>query len=164
MWDILCESAVGFMSEEWQNMTSFEQIFSFLTVVVLAGGEVWLVFRGLLIGRLPLAWSQAGLVALRRGVISGEHGAIWCLKEHGIWTRNTSIQWHGSLWKESTSILKMKEQHIGQRLSESGGEGAVAEEWILAIESLNDLKPLTGDKNLQLRGEPSWDLYERRLM
>ena len=113
---LFCVGAVGFMSEEWQNMTSFEQIFSFLTVVVLAGGEVWLVFRGLLIGRLPLAWSQAGLVALRRGVISGEHGAIWCFERAWDLTRNTSTQWHGLLWKESTSISEMKTNtHIGLR-------------------------------------------------
>ncbi len=143
---LFCVGAVGFMSEEWQNMTSFEQIFSFLTVVVLAGGEVWLVFRGLLIGRLPLAWSQAGLVALRRGVISGEHGAIWCFER--AWDLDEE-HLNPMAWIALERIYKYlgnEEQHAywSERLSESGGEGAVAKEWISAIEeSLYDLKPMT---------------------
>ena len=42
--------------------------------------------------------------------------------------------------------LGNEDQHAywSERLSESGGEGAVAKEWISAIEeSLNDLKPMT---------------------
>ena len=38
----------------------------FLLLVLLGEGQTWMVFRGLLIGRLPLAWSQAGMVALQR--------------------------------------------------------------------------------------------------
>lgn len=130
-------SATAMMAEQWGSLSVVEEYAAFGTIVLLGGGQTWLVFRGLLIGRLPLAWSKAGLVALQRGQISGEHGAIecfeksWDLEEEHLnpmaWTALEKIQMF--LGNESES------EHWKKRLAESGGQDAVAKEWLEAIDS-----------------------------
>ncbi|MAH90604.1 MAG: hypothetical protein L7S49_03740 [Candidatus Poseidoniaceae archaeon] len=137
-------SATAMMAEQWGSLSVVEEYAAFGTIVLLGGGQTWLVFRGLLIGRLPLAWSKAGLVALQRGQISGEHGAIecfeksWDLEEEHLnpmaWTALEKIQTF--LGNESES------EHWKKRLAESGGQDAVAKEWLEAIDSaLNKINP-----------------------
>jgi|TARA_B100001564_G_scaffold271709_1_gene233356 hypothetical protein len=137
-------SATAIMADQWESLTVFEEYAAFATIVLIGGCQTWLVFRGLLIGRLPLAWSKAGLVALERGQVSGPHGALecfeksWDLEEEHLnpmaWLALERI--HSVLENESEA------SHWGRRLAESGGEEAVAQEWIEAIESaLNRLRP-----------------------
>jgi len=137
-------SATAMMAEQWGSLSVVEEYAAFATIVLLGGGQTWLVFRGLLIGRLPLAWSKAGLVALQRGQISGEHGAIecfeksWDLEEEHLnpmaWIALEKIQMF--LGNESES------EHWKKRLAESGGQDAVAKEWLEAIDSaLNKINP-----------------------
>ena len=130
-----CVGVGGLMIQTWASLNQFEQWSGFLALVVLGGGQTWLVFRGLLIGRLPLAWSQAGMVALQRGNISGLDEAISCFEkgwdadeEHlnpmaylalhrihlFIGDEATASEWHDSLL-------------------DAGGEEAVAIEWVEAI-------------------------------
>ena len=130
-------SATALMSEQWGTLSVFEEYAAFSTIVVIGACQTWLVFRGLLIGRLPLAWSKAGLVALERGQISGEHGAIecferaWDLEEEHL----NPMAWF-ALSKINESIGNKKEaEHWSQRMEESGGTDAIAKEWIEAIES-----------------------------
>ena len=133
---LFCAGAIGLMVEEWPNLSIFEHFAAFLTAVLLIGGQMWLVFRGLLIGRLPLAWSQAGIQALQRGLVEGEHGAIWCFErawdieeEHlnpMAWIALEKINRH--LGNDSTA------DEWQERAAESGGVEAVASEWIDAIE------------------------------
>ena len=78
---LFCVGVTGLITKTWDELTKFEHWAGFLALVVLAGGQTWLVFRGLLIGRLPLAWSQAGMVALHRGQLHGPHGAIECFEK-----------------------------------------------------------------------------------
>ena len=137
-------SATAIMADQWESLTSFEEYAAFATIVVIGGCQTWLVFRGLLIGRLPLAWSKAGLVALERGQVSGPHGALecfeksWDLEEEHInpmaWLALERI--HTFLGNDAEA------SHWGKRLAESGGEEAVAKEWIEAIETaLGRLRP-----------------------
>ena len=90
-----------------------------------------------MIGRLPLAWSKAGLVALQRGQISGPHGALecfeksWDLEEEHL----NPMAWLALHRINSFIGNKSQSEHWSKRLAESGGEEAVAEEWIEAIES-----------------------------
>ena len=124
-------SATGLMAAQWDSLSKFEAYAAFGTIVIIGAGQTWLVFRGLLIGRLPLAWSKAGLVALQRGNFSGEHGAIecferaWDLEEEHLnpmaWYALEQI--HKFLGNEEQS------QHWGRRLAESGGVDAMATEW-----------------------------------
>ena len=133
---LFCVGVGGLMIQTWSSLSTVEQWSGFLALIVLSGGQVWLVFRGLLIGRLPLAWSQAGMVALSRGQISGDHGAISCFEkawdvdeEHlnpmAYVALHRIYQFLGD--EDST-----KEWH--DNLVDSGGEEAVAIEWIEAIE------------------------------
>ena len=137
-------SATAMMAEQWGSLSVVEEYAAFGTIVLLGGGQTWLVFRGLLIGRLPLAWSKAGLVALQRGQISGEHGAIecfeksWDLEEEHLnpmaWIALEKIQKFLGIESES--------EHWKKRLAESGGQDAVAKEWLEAIDSaLNKINP-----------------------
>ena len=137
-------SATAIMADQWESLTSFEEYAAFATIVVIGGCQTWLVFRGLLIGRLPLAWSKAGLVALERGQVSGPHGALecfeksWDLEEEHLnpmaWLALERI--HTFIGNDAEAL------HWGRRLAESGGEEAVAKEWIEAIESaLGRLRP-----------------------
>ena len=137
-------SATAIMADQWESLSSFEEYAAFATIVVIGGCQTWLVFRGLLIGRLPLAWSKAGLVALERGQVSGSHGALecfeksWDLEEEHLnpmaWLALERI--HTFLGNDAEA------SHWGKRLAESGGEEAVAKEWIEAIETaLGRLRP-----------------------
>ena len=137
-------SATAIMAGQWESLTSFEEYAAFATIVVIGGCQTWLVFRGLLIGRLPLAWSKAGLVALERGQVSGPHGALECFeKSWDLEEEHLNPMAWLALERIHTFIGNDAEaSHWGRRLAESGGEEAVAKEWIEAIEStLGRLRP-----------------------
>ena len=134
---MFCIGVGGLMVQTWDDLTKLEHWAGFLALVVLAGGQVWLVFRGLLIGRLPLAWSQAGMVALSRGQLTGGHGAIECFEkawdadeEHlNPMAYSALFMIHKSLGNENESL------HWQELFLESGGKEAVAPEWLDAIKS-----------------------------
>ena len=137
-------SATAIMADQWESLTSCEEYAAFATIVVIGGCQTWLVFRGLLIGRLPLAWSKAGLVALERGQVSGPHGALECFeKSWDLEEEHLNPMAWLALERIHTFIGNDAEaSHWGRRLAESGGEEAVAKEWIEAIESaLGRLRP-----------------------
>ena len=137
-------SATAIMADQWESLTSFEEYAAFATIVVIGGCQTWLVFRGLLIGRLPLAWSKAGLVALERGQVSGPHGALECFeKSWDLEEEHLNPMAWLALERIHTFIGNDAEaSHWGRRLAESGGEEAVAKEWIEAFESaLGRLRP-----------------------
>ena len=137
-------SATAIMADQWDSLTVFEEYAAFATIVLIGGCQTWLVFRGLLIGRLPLAWSKAGLVALQRGQISGPHGALECFeKSWDLEEEHLNPMAWLALERIHTFIGNDAEaSHWGRRLAESGGEEAVAKEWIEAIESaLGRLRP-----------------------
>jgi len=137
-------SATAIMAGQWESLTSFEEYAAFATIVVIGGCQTWLVFRGLLIGRLPLAWSKAGLVALERGQVSGPHGALECFeKSWDLEEEHLNPMAWLAIERIHTFIGNDAEaSHWGRRLAESGGEEAVAKEWIEAIESaLSRLRP-----------------------
>lgn len=141
---MFCVAATAMMANQWESLTVAEEYAAFATIVALGGGQTWLVFRGLLIGRLPMAWSKAGIVALEKGQISGDHGAIqcferaWDLEEEHInpmaWSALNRI--HDFVGNEQEA------EHWAKRLAESGGQEAVAKEWIMAIDdALSRLNP-----------------------
>ena len=137
-------SATAIMADQWESLSSFEEYAAFATIVVIGGCQTWLVFRGLLIGRLPLAWSKAGLVALERGQVSGSHGALECFeKSWDLEEEHLNPMAWLALERIHTFIGNDAEaSHWGKRLAESGGEEAVAKEWIEAIETaLGRLRP-----------------------
>lgn len=134
---LFCVGVGGLMIQTWSSLTTIEQWSGFLALVVLSGGQVWLVFRGLLIGRLPLAWSQAGMVALSRGQISGEHGAISCFeKAWDVDEEHLNPMAYVALHRIHEFLGDKEEaEKWFENLIDSGGEDAVAPEWIEAIEN-----------------------------
>jgi len=133
---LFCSGAGGIMILTWPDLNTLEQWMGFFALVVLGGGQTWMVFRGLLIGRLPLAWSQAGMVALQRGQLDGSQGAIACF-ENG-WDadeEHLNPMAYVALYKihlflgEDEQAAQWKES-----FDAAGGTAAVAEAWIEAIE------------------------------
>lgn len=142
-------SATAIMADQWESLTVFEEYAAFATIVLIGGCQTWLVFRGLLIGRLPLAWSKAGLVALERGQVSGPHGALECFEKS--WDLEEE-HLNPMAWLALERIHRFLENdveasHWAKRLAESGGEAAVAEEWIGAIDSaIGRIHPVIEDE------------------
>ena len=141
---MFCVAATAMMANQWESLTVAEEYAAFATIVALGGGQTWLVFRGLLIGRLPMAWSKAGIVALEKGQISGDHGAIQCFER--AWDLEEE-HINPMAWSALNRIHKFvgneqEAEHWGKRLAESGGQEAVAKEWIMAIDdALSRLNP-----------------------
>ena len=130
--------ATGLLVVEWSDFTTvFEQVTSFLLICLLGVLEVYLVFRGLLIGKLSRSWSQAGLRQLQRGLIEGEKGALSCFeKAWDIENEHLNPMAYIALQRIHTHLENTAEAvKWAERLQEFGGESAVAEEWVSAIES-----------------------------
>ena len=146
---LFCVGVGGLMVQTWSDLNQFEQWAGFFSLVVLGGGQTWLVFRGLLIGRLPLAWSQAGMVALQRGQINGVNGAIACFEKG--WDADEEHLNPMAYLALHRIHLFVEDEHTANEWHESllasGGEGAVAFEWIQAIhEALEKIDPTASVK------------------
>ena len=133
---MFCIGVTGLITQTWDELNKFEHWAGFLALVVLAGGQTWLVFRGLLIGRLPLAWSQAGMVALHRGQLRGPHGAIECFEK--AWDaeeEHLNPMAYSALSKIFQALEEAeKATHWNELFLESGGNESVAIEWLDAID------------------------------
>ena len=145
---LLCTGAGGLMVQTWPSLNTLEQWSGFLMLVLLAGGQTWLVFRGLLIGRLPLSWSQAGMVALERGRLHGTHGAISCFEKG--WDadeEHLNPMAYVALQRIHTFLGNQTEATTWlEAFEDAGGEPAVAPEWIAAIDAaLNRIERLAVD-------------------
>ena len=133
---MFCVGVTGLITQTWDELNKFEHWAGFLALVVLAGGQTWLVFRGLLIGRLPLAWSQAGMVALHRGQLRGPHGAIECFEK--AWDaeeEHLNPMAYSALSKIFQALEEAeKATHWNELFLESVGNESVAIEWLDAID------------------------------
>ena len=133
---LFCVGVAGLITKTWDELTKFEHWAGFLALVVLAGGQTWLVFRGLLIGRLPLAWSQAGMVALHRGQLLGSHGAVECFEK--AWDgdeEHLNPMAYSALYKINLFLDNQQQaKHWRELFLEVGGEKSVASEWLVAID------------------------------
>ena len=139
---MFCVGVVGLMVQTWDDLSTLEQWAAFLTIVVLGGGETWLIFRGLLIGKLPRAWSQAGMIALLQGRLTGRNGAIECFEKG--WDadeEHLNPMAYVALHRIHLFLGNNDEADIWKdNLDREGGEAAVAYEYIRAIhDALSDL-------------------------
>lgn len=134
---LFCAGVTGLFWFEWDSMTStFEQIINFLLLCSIFCLEVYLVFRGLLIGRLSRAWSQSGLRQISRGLIKGEMGAISCFeKAWDMEEEHLNSMAYLALQRCNLHIGEITEAEMwAEKLAELGGEDSVAKEWISAID------------------------------
>ena len=134
---LFCLSSTGLIVLLWDQLDQLEHWVGFLTLGALYSGQTWLVFRGLLIGRLPLAWSQAGYIALSRGHLFGPHGAIECFER--AWDaeeEHLNPMAYFALERIHRSLGNTSDvQKWSDLLELSGGIGAIDGHWVEAIES-----------------------------
>ena len=132
---LFCVGVVVLMVSTWDDLSKVEQWSGFLTIVVLGVLETWLIFRGLLIGKLPRAWSQAGMVALMQGRLTGKNGAIECFEKG--WDadeEHLNPMAYVALHRIHLFLGQKEEaENWNEYLEREGGESAVAAEYIRAI-------------------------------
>ena len=124
------------LSNEWRIFTTAEQISAFVLIVILISGMIYLLFKTLLIGELPQAWSQAGLRQLHRGLIEGERGAISCFEK--AWDSNQEHLNAMAYIALNMIHLALGNNAIAEKwndlLMQHGGRNAVDSSWINSIE------------------------------
>ena len=134
---LLVIGVISLFSNEWNELSRFEQISAFVLIAIIVLLNIYLIFRTLLIGKLPLAWSQSGLRQLKRGIIFGERGAISCFEK--AWDLDEE-----HLNAMAYSALSLIHNHFGndeeyqkweQRLLQLGGKESIDKAWITEIEN-----------------------------
>lgn len=146
---LFCVGMGGLMAQTWPELSVSEQWAGFFALTILGGFQTWLVFRGLLIGRLALAWSQAGMIALQRGQLHGTHGAIECF-EKGWDADEEHLNPMAYLALHRIHLVLGNEEEAEEWLDslvDVGGEKACASEWVQAIhEALIAIDASASDK------------------
>ena len=134
---MLCAGSAALLVGWWDEGGTYEHISSFILVSALILMEIYLVFRGLIIGVPGLSWSKAGLRQIQRGLLEGPSGAISCFERS--W--DADEEWLGAM---SHAALIRIYIHLGQEesaknsekyLEEFGGWDVVDSAWIDAIDS-----------------------------
>ena len=134
---MLCAGSAALLVGWWDEGGTYEHISSFILVSVLILMEIYLVFRGLIIGVPGLSWSKAGLRQIQRGLLAGPSGAISCFERS--W--DADEEWLGAM---SHAALIRIYIHLEQEesannsekyLEEFGGWEVVDSAWIEAIDS-----------------------------
>ena len=134
---MLCAGSAALLVGWWDEGGTYEHISSFILVSALILMEIYLVFRGLIIGVSGLSWSKAGLRQIQRGLLEGPSGAISCFERS--W--DADEEWLGAM---SHAALIRIYIHLGQEesaknsekyLEEFGGWDVVDSAWIDAIDS-----------------------------
>jgi hypothetical protein len=134
---MLCAGGAALLVGWWDEGGTYEHISSFILVSALILMEIYLVFRGLIIGVPGLSWSKAGLRQIQRGLLEGPSGAISCFERS--W--DADEEWLGAM---SHAALIRIYIHLEQEesannsekyLEEFGGWDIVDSAWIDAIDS-----------------------------
>ena len=133
---LLCMGAISLMVERWAGMEQTEQIGSFAIASLLVMLEIYLAFRGLVIGVQGISWSKSGLRQVRRGLIHGPNGAI----SHFERSWDMENPWIDAM---SHAALILIHRHAGDsgaeaehvvELEKVGGWESVDQSWIETIE------------------------------
>ena len=134
---MLCAGGAALLVGWWDESGTYEHISSFILVSALILMEIYLVFRGLIIGVPGLSWSKAGLRQIQRGLLEGPSGAISCFERS--W--DADEEWLGAM---SHAALIRIYIHLEQEesannsekyLKEFGGWDVVDSTWIEAVDS-----------------------------
>tara|TARA_B100000575_G_scaffold73693_1_gene57379 strand:+ start:20064 stop:20738 length:675 start_codon:yes stop_codon:yes gene_type:complete len=144
---LLCIGSISLLSDRWGEYDQSEQLISFALASILVMLEIYICFRGLVIGIQGISWSKSGLRQVRRGLLVGPRGAV----SHFEKSWHSEDQW---LTAMSHSALMMIHQYVGNtdeeihhkmELEKFGGLDAVDSAWIEAIRAeLSDLKSPMG--------------------
>ena len=144
---LLCLGTVSLMADSWNEMNSTYHLISFVTASIVVMLEIYLAFRGLVVGVQGITWSKSGLRQVSRGLLEGPRGAI----SHFERSWDMDDQWLNAM---SHAALALIHKHLGdgvaekehiQELQAIGGWGAVDKNWIQTIEGeLRKLKVSRG--------------------
>ena len=146
---LLCMGAISLMVDRWPGMEQTEQIGSFAIASLLVVLEIYLAFRGLVVGVQGISWSKSGLRQVRRGLIHGPKGAIshfersWDMEDPWI---NAMSHAALALIHRHSGDVEAEREHVVE-LEKAGGWESVDQSWIEAI------KEALG----QIRSEPNRD-------
>tara|TARA_E500000081_G_scaffold97364_1_gene98431 strand:- start:202 stop:807 length:606 start_codon:yes stop_codon:yes gene_type:complete len=133
---LFCIGGISLLSSRWEVATQMEQIGSFLLASTMVTVELYLSFRGLVIGVPGIAWSKSGLRQIHRGLILGPNGAI----AHFERSWDVEDQWINSM---SYAALVLIHRHLGNieeeeqslaEFEELGGWESVDSSWTQAVE------------------------------
>ena len=133
---LLCMGATSLMVDRWTGMEQTEQIGSFAVASLLVMLEIYLAFRGLVVGVQGISWSKSGLRQVRRGLIHGPKGAIshfersWDMEDPWINARSHAAL---ALIRRHSGDAETEREHIVE-LEKVGGWESVDQSWIEAIE------------------------------
>ena len=144
---LLCVGTVSLMADSWDEMNSTDHLISFVTASVVVMLEIYLAFRGLVVGVQGITWSKSGLRQVSRGLLQGPRGAI----SHFERSWDMDDQWLNAM---SHAALALIHKHLGdeaaekehiQELQAIGGWDVVDKNWIDTIEGeLNKLQASRG--------------------
>ena len=133
---LFCLGGISLLSSRWEFAGQSEQIGSFILASTMVSVEMYLAFRGLVIGVPGIAWSKSGIRQIHRGLILGENGAI----SHFEKSWDMEDQWINSMSYAALVLIhrslgnsKEEEESLAE-LESLGGWGAVDDSWIKAIE------------------------------
>ena len=138
---LFCIGSITLLSERWSEASQAEQIGSFILASILVILEIYLVFRGLIIGVQGISWSKSGLRQISRGLIHGKNGAI----SHFEKSWDMDKQWINAMSHSALALIYEKENNEDSRIEHTmelekiGGWGAVDKSWIEAIRKHLDL-------------------------
>ena len=132
---ILVSGIFGLVTLDWTEQTTAEQIGNFILASIFVLLEIYLLFRGLVVGIQGITWSKSGLRQLERGLILGERGAIshfersWDMEDPAL-----SAMAHAALAliHKSNGDTEKYETHIN-RLERFGGWESVDPSWLDVI-------------------------------
>ena len=133
---LFCVGGISLLSSRWEVATQMEQIGSFFLASTMVAVELYLAFRGLVIGVPGIAWSKSGLRQIHRGLILGPNGAI----AHFERSWDVEDQWINSM---SHAALVLIHRHLGNledeaksiaELEKLGGWESVDSSWTQAVE------------------------------
>ena len=133
---LLCMGATSLMVDRWPGMEQTEQIGSFAVASLLVMLEIYLAFRGLVVGVQGISWSKSGLRQVRRGLIHGPKGAIshfersWDMEDPWI---NAMSHAALALIHRHSGDVEAEREHVVE-LEKAGGWESVDQSWIEAIE------------------------------
>ncbi len=132
---LLCFGTLSLMTDAWSGMDQTSQIISFVAASVVILLEIYLAFRGLVVGVQGITWSKSGLRQVNRGLLEGPRGAI----SHFERSWDMDDQWLNAM---SHAALAKIHQHLGDEaahkehvaeLKAVGGWESVDSAWTEAI-------------------------------
>jgi len=147
---LLCVGTLSLMSDRWPDMAQSEQIGSFLLASTLVLMEIYLTFRGLVVGVQGITWSKSGLRQVTRGLLLGPRGAIshfersWDIEDPwiNVMSHAALVLIHRHLGDESIA-----KEHLTE-LEAAGGWESVDDTWTSAIrDALSNLNQQPATSN-----------------